>query len=379
MKVKKNIDICTEKGKKEIFTALSSFKTKREAYEYLGVSGNANGILYLKKVADSVGFNLETYCHRRKRKCEECGKIFFPKRKTQRFCSSSCAVKNSNKKRGTQTDSTKEKISESLRKYYSNLNHKDAEHRTFFGKKVRVLRSKCPICGSRDCERKGICCHTKAFFNSLSYFGFDDSKLGTEGVFEEYEKVKNILTKEYFENKMSPNDMKKKYNYPKTYENITHLLKSMGIRTRNLSESQINALITGNSSLPNCYDNSGLHFHNGYHTTWDGKTVYYRSGEELKYALWLDNNKIPYNLEDLRIKYYDSQKKHMRIAIPDFHLTRTNEIVEVKSKATFNKQNMIDKFAEYSKQGYVPKLFYEGKIYNMDEIMDIDEYKFLIC
>lgn len=49
-------------------------------------------------------------------------------------------------------------------------------------------------------------------------------------------------------------------------------------------------------------------------------------------------------------------KKRNRVAIPDFYLPETNEIIEIKSSWTFDKQNMKDKFIAYKKLGYAPKV-----------------------
>ena len=50
-----------------------------------------------------------------------------------------------------------------------------------------------------------------------------------------------------------------------------------------------------------------------------------------------------------------------RVAIPDFYLPRTNEIVEIKSTWTYNKQEMNDKFEAYRNLGYIPKLILDRK------------------
>lgn len=67
-----------------------------------------------------------------------------------------------------------------------------------------------------------------------------------------------------------------------------------------------------------------------------------------------------------------------RVAIPDFLLINSNEIVEIKSRVTFKKQNMLDKFKRYKELGYKPKMLYEGVMYNDEEINGIEEFKFLI-
>lgn len=309
--------------------------------------------------------------------CECCGKPYKTREPKQKFCSLSCSASYNNIGR-VHTNKTKEKISQSLHLHYDGIPHKDEEHRQYNGKKIRVMKSKCPICGERDCHRQGICKHTKKFFINLTYFGLDEKKIGTNEIFGEYEKVKKALETEYNDNHMSPSDLKRKYSYPKTFENITHLLKELGIVTRDLSTSQKNAILTGKSILPKNIEQVGLSFKQGWHKTWQGKKVFYRSSYEEKYAKFLDEKKIPYDMESIRIEYFDTKEKKIRIAIPDFLLTETNEIIEVKSRITLHKQNIIDKFQKYKELGYTPKLLYEGTMYNDKEIENIEESGFII-
>ncbi len=70
------------------------------------------------------------------------------------------------------------------------------------------------------------------------------------------------------------------------------------------------------------------------------------------------------------MSYFDTQSKTERIAIPDFYLTETNTIVEVKSKWTLDKQNMIDKRETYIKNGYNFKLLYEHQFVELNDIED---------
>ena len=76
----------------------------------------------------------------------------------------------------------------------------------------------------------------------------------------------------------------------------------------------------------------------------------------MEFAKKLDSERIPYKVEFLKIHYWDSVEKKERIAIPDFFLPETNEIVEVKSSYTYKKQEMKDEFETYSRLGYKPKL-----------------------
>ena len=51
---------------------------------------------------------------------------------------------------------------------------------------------------------------------------------------------------------------------------------------------------------------SGKQYKHGYHITWNNKKVYLRSSYEFDYAKLLDKQKINYEVENLRIKYWDS-------------------------------------------------------------------------
>ena len=55
-------------------------------------------------------------------------------------------------------------------------------------------------------------------------------------------------------------------------------------------------------------------------------------------------------------------KKRNRVAVPDFYLPETNEIIEIKSSWTFDKQNMKDKFIAYKNLGYIPKVILNREI-----------------
>ena len=74
--------------------------------------------------------------------------------------------------------------------------------------------------------------------------------------------------------------------------------------------------------------------------------------------LRLDECKIPYFYEKVRIKYFDTQRNKERVAVPDFYLPETKELVEIKSSWTLKGkvQEMKDKFKAYREQGYNPKL-----------------------
>ena len=138
--------------------------------------------------------------------------------------------------------------------------------------------------------------------------------------------------------------------------NFSKILNALGIKRRNLTEANLIAWKNGKIS-----PQSNSKFKTSWHLTWDNKYVFLRSSYELKYANELDCKQIIYEVETLKIIYWDSQLCKERIAIPDFYLPETNEIVEIKSNWTFNEQNMKDKFKAYRDFGFKPKLILNFK------------------
>lgn len=283
-----------------------------------------------------------------KKICKHCGKILNSGQKN--FCSRSCSAIYNNALREPANDITRKKISAGLKKYHENS-----------GKKKNI--AKCKICGQINCKKEGICSHLKKWFNNLIPFGFDIKTLGTLMVFDEYEKIYILLRTEY-ENNLSVNEIKEKYDFEKPVENLVHVLKSMGISLRPYEVALRNAVKKNRVIIPNTKNQYKCEWH----VSWENVRCYLRSSYEKDFALILDSEKKPYRVEFLKINYWDSQSKCYRIAIPDFYLPQTNEIYEIKSDYTFNKQNMIDKFIEYKKLGYTPFLMLEHKKYSWDEM-----------
>ncbi len=222
-------------------------------------------------------------------------------------------------------------------------------------RKVIKRDDKCKYCGEKNCICKGIIKYRKLRI-MIKYFGFDEKKIGTKLIIEEYENVILNLNKEYWENKYSLNDICIKYNYPYGPSNLWNILKGFNFNFRNLSKSQINAILTGKSVRSTI---ALFPYKQGWHITWDNKNVFLRSSYEFDYAKELDNEKISYEVEYFRILYWDSKTKTHRVAIPDFYLIDINIIVEIKSTYTYDEQNMKDKFIEYKKLGYNCKLLLE--------------------
>jgi hypothetical protein len=215
---------------------------------------------------------------------------------------------------------------------------------------------RCSVCGQqrKNCKRKDICGKKYQLFPSLiKYFGFDQTKIGTEQVYEEFDRIKNLLVEDYVDNELSTTDMLKKYGHD-DIRNFNKILNSLNIEKRTISESNRLSILQGKYSPPSCKS-----YKHGYHITWNGKQIFYRSSYELDYCKELDEKKVDYEVEHLRILYWDSQLSIQRVAIPDFYLPANNEIVEIKSDYTYNEQNMKDKFKAYREHGYKVKLILE--------------------
>ena len=201
-------------------------------------------------------------------------------------------------------------------------------------------------CCSAECKKIN---HSK---NALiKYFNFNKNVLGTIKVFDEYNKIKNDLNHLYWDDNKSFADICKIYNYSSNPGNLTKIFKQFGLERRNYVDASINAYITGNNHSENTYN-----YHSKWHNTWDGKEVFLRSSYESNYANKLDEQKIKYEVESLRIKYFNTKLNEYHCAIPDFYLPETNTIVEIKSTWTLDIQEMKDKVKEYKDLGYNFKL-----------------------
>jgi hypothetical protein len=137
-----------------------------------------------------------------------------------------------------------------------------------------------------------------------------------------------------------------KYNM--NYRTLYNIMKKMDIERRNLSESQINYVKKNGIKNTDMYP-----YKSEYYESKSNKiSHFYRSSYELEYYKKLDEENIVFETEKFRIEYFDSIKNINRIAIPDIYIPIENKIIEIKSKWTYNKQNMDDKIKSYIKNGY---------------------------
>ena len=189
---------------------------------------------------------------------------------------------------------------------------------------------------------------------NLQKLGFDFSNPDT---LSEYLKIQNLLVTEYFILHGSMITIMKKFGIPST-KTLDILFREFDIEARSLSDACKNSIEEGRSNPIENF-NSFVHI---WHTTWDGKAVLLRSSVEKRFAQLLDDQREPYEVECLRIKYFDAELQQYRIAIPDFYLPRLHKIIEVKADYWLDPINMESKRIAYQKLGYSFALYLENEL-----------------
>ena len=169
---------------------------------------------------------------------------------------------------------------------------------------------------------------------------------------EEYLKIQNLLMTRYHIQNGSMITIMKEFGIPSS-RTMDILFREFEIEARDLSNATLLS-ISENRSSPLDNVQSFVHIR---HKTWDGKNFLLRSSLEQAFASKLDHDKIVYEVECMRVKYFDECQKKFRIAIPDFYLPRTNEIVEVKSDYWLDEENMKCKAKGYRELGFSFSLF----------------------
>lgn len=265
-------------------------------------------------------------------KCLNCGQDIPEGRK---FCSSSCSAKYNNvrRQRHPWTEEQKRKIRgkqvDQVCRYCNTLT----------GKKVLSGRA------------LGVCDVCRPFAGRKKFF----EKLGLEkgNLQERNVRLVQILYTQYFEQKKSIPQIAKELNYRN--RSVERIFEEQGWSRRTRSDSQKETYLQGRPVS----SSESYRFKQGYHTSWEGFQFWYRSSYELEFAKKLDEQQIPYRIEakEARTEYVDrSGKKH--VAVPDFYLPETKEIVEVKSSYTLGDLSTMKlKFEAYRQKGFIPKLW----------------------
>jgi hypothetical protein len=304
--------------------------------------------------------------------CENCGKEHDGSYGSGRFCCKECArafsTKNDNSKQLKEV-----KCIECGKNIYVNKRASIKSYLCDECKQKHILNNHpiyCKICGRKYIKGVGGCnnnfCKThniQGFKLLIKYFNFDKTKLGTNEIENEYNRVRGIIYNLYWKENLTGFQIAQKYNFKSKHSILQTVFKFLNIPTRDIKHANKLAYIEGRMPLQELKNQ----YKTGWHTTWNNKKVYLRSSYELDYADELDKQQIEYEAESLRIKYFDSKTNEYCTAIPDFYLSGTNTIVEIKSNYTLDIQNMKDKVKVYKELGYNFKLILEHQ--------EIDLYK----
>lgn len=288
------------------------------------------------------------------KKCETCEKDHSSKYGSGRFCSEMCARSFSTKIKRAEINekNSKKMLGRKLSiEHIKKISGKN-NGRWINGKNVRINNSN-ECCDSCGCVAKNKYCYDCAKYSQNKIL-FKKLNINDVNLKIANDLALRKLKYEYFNKNLSLIEIKAKY---KIMLNTIHFFfKKNGVDLRNASESLILSYAEGRSKT-----HTNIKCKQGWHTTWNNKNVYYHSSYELEYAVFLDSKCVDYDMECLRIKYFDTQKQKVRVAIPDFYISEQNTIVEIKSTYTFNEINMRDKFKKYKELGYNTKLILDHK------------------
>ncbi len=314
--------------------------------------------------------------------CKYCGNPMPWEKRRNMYCNSSCAASENNKGvvrnvEGNIVNLKKANPNIGNAKYPGELSEarrRQVEHNNIIKNHEdldipEIGLGCCFICGQKECSSEFCKEHNFSQLIGLSYrYGLDSKLIGTVNIFNEFTRIRELVYDLYWNQGLSGRDLSERFGVPESTI-ISQDFDVLDIPRRSAEESVRNSLLQG-KRLPPLNSKIGIQ---EWHTTWTGERVFLRSSYETDYANWLDENQISYSVEELRIEYYDTQQNKTRIAIPDFYLSSTNEIVEIKSDFTLDIQEMLDKFNAYKENGYIPKLVLEGKevdIYRIEEEID---------
>ena len=185
-------------------------------------------------------------------------------------------------------------------------------------------------------------------------------------MFDEWNRVRDLLEELYWGEEKSSTEICRIFKYPSSTNLVAKIFKYLAIKPKSTSEATYLNYKNGTVNPPHSF--SYMH---GWHTTWDNKQVFLRSSYEFKFAKYLDKLRIHYDVEVLRIEYFDTINRCKRIAIPDFYIYDEKLIIEIKSGYTLDIQNMIDRAKEYITQGYDFLLFLENQYLTLEDLMNL--------
>lgn len=293
--------------------------------------------------------------------CKECGEQLTGKYQKD-FCDNSCAAIYNHRKRKESGYSTKGKTEErecpkcGELKEFSIHAQKDAicdgckEQR----KRKRKANKTCNWCGrKKGCHQENKVCSwlCNAGTKIFRKLGGDIDKIGTNDIFNEVDRVIGNLHDEY-NNGLSSIQLKEKYHLQQ-HNTILWLFDKFNLQKRSLSEATLNAYKTERLEYN---PPTNTDYKSGHHMTWFGEEVFLRSSYEFHYAKQLDEQKVRYEYESLRIPYTWKGQEH--IYVPDFYVPEQNLVIEIKGEWFYEKdQDRIEaKLESCKQQGYDTEL-----------------------
>lgn len=280
--------------------------------------------------------------------CKCCGKEIPEGRK---FCNSSCAAKYNNKHRTRKpwTEEQKQKVRVPRVQQICRFCGKPLG---YINRQALMYRNAC-----EDCKPFVLMVDT---FNRL---GFTDTSL-----LKNYERLVSFVLELYFEKKKSLKDIYKITGLK--YLQIEKIIWRSGKKLRTIAEGLQEAILQNKISPGKGAPE--INFRRGYHISWNGNKHWLRSSYEFEFAKMLDKSNVCYDVESsyTRTVYVSSKDGKKHVAIPDFYLPKTNEIVEVKSTYTLkgSLEDMKKKFQAYSERGFKPRLWLDKKFVNIEEL-----------
>lgn len=293
--------------------------------------------------------------------CKYCGKSFEDS-KNKLFCSQSCSHAYSS----SFVDHNKMKHAKCIQCGEDLYIKYNASPKNCLCEKCKTVH--CKICGNVVSNGRKFCSDSCKKISAhiptlIKYFGFNKELLGTNRVFDEYNRIKNELENDYRCVGLTSREISKKYNYVNAGNLVPKVFRMLGIKPKTFSQASLENWTKYNMN-PGRHDEFCF-CKTEWHKTWDGREVFLRSSYETDYANELDEKRIWYDVESLKIKYFDHIQQIYRCAIPDFYLKDSNTIVEIKSTYTYNEQNMMDKVKAYKELGYNVKLILDHKEYEL--------------
>lgn len=298
------------------------------------------------------------------KKCKYCSKEFISlKKENKKFCNKKCSINFLNENKIF--DYQKIKLSKCVICKCDVEVKNNTNYTRIMCNKCKHEHNKkhCKYCGSeiKNNYKRKVCDDCKIYsfniplYKKLNIYIEKNKKLSFLN-----KKAVDILSYMYYDKKYSRLQICNMFNIDK--KSLYKFLIKNNFKLRTRSQSISNAIYQGRLK----FGEINNQYKSGWHKTWENNNVYYRSSYELNYCKLLDNKRIRYIMENKRIRYWDSILNKERIAIPDFYLIDTNEIVEIKSNWTYDEQNMKDKIKSYKNNSYNVKLIIENDEYNIN-------------